>query len=368
MATENQRTAVGELMIRTFGPVADSLGVELGKVPQFVGRNLERLAEKFNRRDRSEKPRELSARLLRQVLDEAMYAEDEIVAEYLSGVLVTSGDGMKNDRGVSVTAVIRRLSALQLKVHYLFYSELWRHRRGERVDLRWSIERARLHVEFDLEDFMRALTLEHLNEEERRDVVGHAIWGLGREGLIDEDSWEFIVRRGEETPLGAHAHTDREPMLSFHPSPLGAELFLWGCGSGVVDQSQYLDPALDLLLSEDLAPLDSTKVLDLTGVSDGAYELENARTSADWAWILSAAKSGIDTSPGVIDFYVAVALMMTGDLDAAQACMERCAARISADDRISGLRKLDDLRVLHPARRHENWTLSEVLAQSESNA
>lgn len=51
------------------------------------------------REDHARDVREMSPRLLRQVFEEAIYADEEIVAEYLSGVLASSGDGLRNDRG-----------------------------------------------------------------------------------------------------------------------------------------------------------------------------------------------------------------------------------------------------------------------------
>lgn len=358
---EEKRTAPGELLLRTFGPMSDSLGLELAKVPAFVAHNLIRLAELFSRKDSRGDVRELSPRLLRQVLDEAMYADDEIVAEYLSGVLASSGDGLKNDRGVTVTALIRRLSAVQLKVHYVFYSELLRHRVGTPIDLRWSIERARLHVEFGMEEFLQTLGLEHLDEQRRRDVVGHAIWGLSREELIDEDTWEFVVRRGEQTPLGAHAHTDRDPMLSFHPTPLGVELFLWGCGSAVVDPWFYLDEGLELIISEEFPPLCSTQVSDMTGISADAIALEAARDREDWDQILASAPSA-NAAAGVPEFYAAIALLFSGDLGKAHASMSRCWEVMAPTDKTQGLKTLDSLRATHPMERRRLWTLSEILA------
>lgn len=357
---DERHTAPGELALRVFGPLADALGVELAKLPPFATRNLTLLAERFAKKDARGDVRELSPRLLRRVFDEALYADEEIVAEYLSGVLASSGDGNKNDRGVAITALIRRLSALQLRVHYVLYSELLRHKIGHPVDLRWSIERNRLHVEFDMEEFVRTLGFEELSPDARRDLIGHAIWGLSREQLIDEDSWEFIVERNEQTPLGAHADTDRDPLVSFHPTALGAELFLWGCGSAVIDSRAFLDPALELVISDEFPALASTRILDMTGISSGSIELEQAREEKSWGVILQAGQ--VDAAPGVHLFYRAIATLFVGDYPTSCDLMTLSGLEIECDNRKQGLDILDRMRAHNPHFREQLWHLSKLLS------
>lgn len=362
MGPDDQHTAVGELALRTFGPVADTLGIELAKLPPFVARNLSRVAAFFTRKAGADDAHALSTRLLRQVIDEAMYSDEDIVAEYLSGVMASSMDVLKSDRGVTITALIRRLSAVQLRVHYIFYAELWRHRVGKPVDLRWQVERARLHVEFQMDEFMRGLGVESLSEEQRREIVGHAILGLAREQLIDEDSWEFIVRRGEPAPLAAHADTDREPMVSFHPSPLGAELFLWGCGSPSVDQRRLLDPALELVLSDVFPPLASTEIDDRTTSSDVVMELELARSEARWNDIGYLLATPVALPEDVHHFYSAIASHFLGDPHASRSSMFRSWECVTSEHKKQGLRTLGQMRSQHPDHRQALWILSEILA------
>ena len=137
--SDKEHTAVGELMLRAFGPLADALGYELAKMPPFAHRNLVRLAEAVRRKNGSRGDSEPSARLLKQIVDDVAWTEDEIITQYLAGVIAASSYGLAKERGVVIAAAIRRLSAVQLRAHYVMYSLFLAESPSRRsIDLRWS--------------------------------------------------------------------------------------------------------------------------------------------------------------------------------------------------------------------------------------
>lgn len=243
-----KRTAPGELLLRAFGPVADAFAVELAKLPPFAVRNLERLADRLQQRRRNNQEA-VSPRLLRRVLDEGAWSEHEVVAEYLSGVLAASGSDEANDRGLGAVALVQRLSAIQLRAHYLIYRELVLLsspvRSPEYVDFRWSINRAKYHLEFPLDEFLRVLGIDDADTRKRRAILNHVVFGLTKEELVDPDNWDLVTP--DWMPPGQSTEH-----VSFHPTPLGSDLFLWGCGSPVVDQSLLFDPSLELVFDLDV--------------------------------------------------------------------------------------------------------------------
>lgn len=353
-------------MLRTFGPVADALGIELAKLPPFATRNLIRLGQAFQRKNKGlGASASLNPRLVRQVFDEAMWSDDEIVAEYLSGVLAASGAHLANDRGVVATAQIRRMSATQLRGHYIFYSELLRHAPEKmEIDFRWHVNRMRHCVRFDGLEFLSALGLTGLSHEQSRQVIEHVVLGLARDQLIDEDSWGY-----ELEPDGAGRVLLAS--VSFHPSPLGAELFLWGCGSAVIDQSHFLDPALELVLLEDFPPLTSTDVrttshatsielsdLDAALASPQGLPLDDLHARAD-----KLRSTSPDQAPGY--FYLAIWSAMSGR-DDAESLMDAAASLATDEQRESGLLTLDRLRAVHPTLFNELMRLSLRLSMTHS--
>jgi hypothetical protein len=118
-----------------------------------------------------------------------------------------------------------------------------------------------------LEDFLRGLGLEDLPTDQRRDLLTHVILGLAREALIDEESWDFVASQGEDNEYrtGHIPQTDHRTSHFIHP--LWASSCSCG-GSPIMDQTRFLDPSLELVLSEEIPPLESTTI----GDKDEEYE------------------------------------------------------------------------------------------------
>ena len=174
------------LATRAFGPFADAFGAEIAKLPPLAARNIARLVEKFQGKTSPADQGELSSRLFKQVMDEAAWAEEDIVTEYLSGVLASSSKEPISDRGVAITALIRRLSSAELRAHYLRYAELLRlHLPVEICDLRLQSNVASLHRELNLDEFFDAMGYSAPDWEQRRRILDHVILGLAREQLVD---------------------------------------------------------------------------------------------------------------------------------------------------------------------------------------
>lgn len=297
--TDASHTAVGELLLRTFGPVGDALAIELAKLPALATANLTRMVERVRARSHRQNTEEISTRLLHRILDEAAWSEHEVVAEYLSGVVASSGTRESNDRALGIVSLVQRLSAVQLRAHYLIYRELVLRAQPisppGTVDLRYSVNRAKYHLEFGLAEFAECLGIRDQSKLAQRDILNHIVLGLAREEVVDHDSWGLVTDFWSD-PSGS------KERVSFHPTPLGAELFLWGCASPVTDQAQLFDPGLELAfeldvprprtakLENDLAgePMDLEEAVSLLGLED-AQRLEQVgkrmmASEADYAY------------------------------------------------------------------------------------
>lgn len=65
------------------------------------------------------RPLQVPDRVAFKALTEAAFTDDELISEYLGGVLAASGPD--DDGGAAVVAQIGRLSARQLQMHYIVY-------------------------------------------------------------------------------------------------------------------------------------------------------------------------------------------------------------------------------------------------------
>lgn len=314
--------AISELILRTLGPAADATGAELARIPEFIGRNLRLLLESCKQKlgNRSVQPGGLSPRLLTQVGHGVMYADDEIIPEYLGGVLAASS--LRKDRGVAAVSIIRSLSSLQLRAHYLVYAELLRLVPAiDHFDLRLHSNTRLVHIEIPLCDFLDTLGIGSTDADERDEVCDHVTLGLSHTDLISHFGWGRSMGR-ELDDQGQETH------IVFHPSPLGAELFLWGRGSKTVNQARLFNPSLDLIRLEEIAPISSAKLgTDYFSPGYGS-DFELALRNHDLDKAKSMALEVVSRYPGSAEghFYLSICAALDGDELQAVRLASKCTA------------------------------------------
>jgi hypothetical protein len=118
-----------DVLGKLLGPTADYLGAEIKNVVQ---RRLENLNRVFLRAlkmlgPKVEEPGAVNPRVLKHVVEEGQFSQDEVHSAYLAGLLASSRtrDG-KDDRAVPLLAALATLSRLQVRTHYLIYSSVRR--------------------------------------------------------------------------------------------------------------------------------------------------------------------------------------------------------------------------------------------------
>src|SRR6266542_569159 len=111
-------------MGKVLGPTADYLGAEIKGLIQKCNVNLDTIFSKaiYKLEGRADEPGAVNARILKNIIDEGRFCEDEITAEYFAGVVASSKtvDG-RDDRGVPILAKIKQMSSYQIRFHYLTY-------------------------------------------------------------------------------------------------------------------------------------------------------------------------------------------------------------------------------------------------------
>jgi hypothetical protein len=179
-----------------------------------------------------------------RVLTEAAFTEDEVVREYLAGVAATSDF---RDDGAPALAQIARLSAFQLRLHYVIYRELWRQVKSGDVtptdDGAWRWWRP---VFLPARDLVAVFEMPY---EELRPAINAAGRWLMREQLVSDshtaaclalDAGELIAIRSDRS---TSYRQPPDPGVVATSSPYGVELFLWGCGSASRDADDLITVA-----------------------------------------------------------------------------------------------------------------------------
>jgi hypothetical protein len=233
----------GSLLSRLFGPSADVMGQHWAD--QLREKNLSRLLKKTEHRakkieDLGEDPGYANPRVASQVFESAQYADQGVVAEYLSGVLTSSRDAFgKDDAGVAWSNVVARLSSDQLRLHYVIYASI------RPAILADPPERtSELHSrEIVMPTNQLYIACGFSNMESFNDAID----GLLREGLIGD-----TYRYGSHEYIWGTVSPDKEISFphdhaaAFHLSIHGIRLLLWGTGAGRLTSNAYIDPAVTL--------------------------------------------------------------------------------------------------------------------------
>jgi hypothetical protein len=111
---------------KVLGPTAELLGNDLREIAARRKANLGRIFSTLEHKcgaDELETPGAVPPRVLRGIIDEGSFVEDEVGAEYFGGVLASSRtvDG-KDDAAVALIEVLNGLSSIQIRTHYLIYA------------------------------------------------------------------------------------------------------------------------------------------------------------------------------------------------------------------------------------------------------
>lgn len=212
------------------GPSAKYLGGKTKEMTEASVNNIERILK--HAKDRLSKSNsdkgEVPPRVLKYAITEGAYTEDQVAAAYLGGVLASSkSENSRDDRGITINALISRLSIYQLRFHYIAYTAMHDLFQGMRPHFDYTDPSIQMRI--GLPGLMIAMGF--LEQELREDsfnmdsVLTHISHGLAREELCVE----------------TESHNTKDFILS--PTVHGVELFLWANGKGTESVEYFFDPS-----------------------------------------------------------------------------------------------------------------------------
>jgi hypothetical protein len=212
-SSDNSEAIARSLLARVLGPSADAVGEAVRRYPAYRLRNVARIVECADAKSSS--PGEgavVNLRVAHVVLADGSYCDDELLANYLGGLLAGSrtpegGD----DRAVSWSKVVTSLSSLQVRAHYLIYRE-WAARLRIIGVYELGVAAGRIQATMEMSSGEFAKLLAGDSEVPENDAVSHAIGGLIRVGLLDDN---FLYNA---------------ELVRVTPSTAGLELYGWAQG------------------------------------------------------------------------------------------------------------------------------------------
>lgn len=224
-----------ELLIKLLGPTADYLGGGLKDVVEKCNVNLGRIFKNATQKlgDKLEQPGQVNPRVLKGICEEGRFCEDELAAEYYGGILASSRTpNGRDDRGVTLLAVVKDLSVYQLRLHYLLYILFNRVFRGQWFNVGDINHAKRMQIFVPHSVYLGAMDFN--DTESPNSILTHSLTGLARHQLIIQ------YASGDPALLMKQQIFSDIPGIITCPTLPGAELFMWAVGNSGSSGSDLL--------------------------------------------------------------------------------------------------------------------------------
>jgi len=285
-------TAVGsaKLLEKLLGPTADYLGEEIKELTKKKVTNLSNIFKNAEKKVGEElnKPGAVPPKVLKGILSEGPWCEEELQVEYFGGVLASSRSGIsRDDRGAYFTSLISRLTTYQLRAHYLLYHAFKFNFKNYILNDAHLENLEELEISIPEKTYLEGMDFTGDEKLSINQLTSHAFWGLRNENLIgpffygdfeshknrvhEEDSNKYkVFDNGREVGMNMPMRS-KEWIIEATPSPLGIELMMWAYGHGKKDIAEFFHPDLLMPDSQDLNLEFTEKKLRIMLISDQNY-------------------------------------------------------------------------------------------------
>lgn len=228
---------------KLLGPTADYLGDGL---QNWTAKRIENIGRVFKKTERKigfqiEREGKIPPRVLKEILDEASFVDDELMATYFGGVLAASrSEVSRDDRGTTFIKLIARLSSYQVRAHYIFYT-LWKKKLdGTELNFRMGNDRRKMTIYLSDIMFDESMDFSESEKTEGYEILVHILNGLVRENLLGE-----IYAIGTTEYMQEYCSKANRLGFIIEPSLFGTELYLWANGFSHIEAGGFFDPQVN---------------------------------------------------------------------------------------------------------------------------
>lgn len=179
------------LALKVLGPTADRLGSELEQWADRRIANVQRIfanaAGKLGG-EGLERPGGVAPRVLKEILDDGSYWDEELGAEYFGGILAASrNEDSRDDRGATLASLVSRMSFYQLRSHYVMYAHARGQLVGSGLDLGMRVTReGDGKIFLPLATWRQGMGFTADEDQHLEEIAQHCLVGLIREDLLGE--------------------------------------------------------------------------------------------------------------------------------------------------------------------------------------
>ncbi|MCG1034768.1 hypothetical protein [Polaribacter sargassicola] len=231
-------SAIGgaKVLEKILGPTADYVG---NQIKEWTEKKVNNTSNIFHNAEKKlgteiDKPGRVPPKVLKGILEEGSWCEEELQVEYFGGVLASSRSGIsRDDRGAYFVSLVTRLSAYQLRTHYLIYTAIKNHFDGQDLNIGESVDRRKMEIFIPYSVYLKGMDFTNEEIGNFHTLMTHSIWGLNKEELVENFSY------GPSEYLKKKFSGAEESGIIIQPSNLGVELFMWAFGYGQKSNKKF---------------------------------------------------------------------------------------------------------------------------------
>lgn len=212
------------LLKRLLLPPVDEFAEALRRSVAYRTRNFGRIVDKADKRMHKGSGL-VSQRVAYVLLEEGSLCDDELMAEYLGGLLAgsRSRDG-RDDRAISWCKIINGMSWLQVRAHFILYREWAARLQGLNLQLGMGDVQHICRIDLELNEFVSILVDNSGIDSDN--AIQDALLGLAWLDLINSNSYAI----GQRSASPFTQDSPFEEMILAEPTVRGFELYGWAQG------------------------------------------------------------------------------------------------------------------------------------------
>lgn len=225
-------TAIGgaKVVEKILGPTSEYIGEQ---IKEWAEKKVQNTANIFKNAEKKlgesiNSAGTVSPKVLKGILEDGAWCEEELQVEYFGGVLASSRSGIsRDDRGAYFTSLISRLTTYQLRTHYLLYMCLKNNFDGMKMNVGHNEDRNKMQMFIPMATYIKAMDFTDEELPNLANLMSHTMFGLVKEDIIGQHfnygNVDYLKKFYKEAPTTG---------ILFNPTSLGVELMMWAYGYG----------------------------------------------------------------------------------------------------------------------------------------
>lgn len=219
-----------KLIEKLLGPTCEYLGQNIQQLTKKMHDNIAKIFTNAESKlgDRINQEGRVPPKVLKSIIDNGAWCEEELQCEYFGGVLASSRSSIsRDDRGAYLSNLVSELSSYQIRMHYLIYSEIHKLFSGKELNVCEHAIRNKLEIFIPLGTYIESFDFSEEELKRLFELTPHILFGLANAGLI-ENSFQY----GPQESLNKKYPGANSYGIIVQPSQRGVELYMWAYGRG----------------------------------------------------------------------------------------------------------------------------------------